>query len=70
MSKQVALLVDELELMDLTMGLGKLYDHWAQTTVQAIRNQCSDSYLTTCNSVMDSIRDLETKLKVIKEEQF
>lgn len=70
MSKQVALLVDELELMDLTMGLNRLYDHWAQTTVQAIKNQCSDDYLTTCNHVMEAITKLETKLKTIKEEQF
>ena len=70
MSKQVALLVDELELMDLTMGLDKLYQHWAETIVQAQRNQCSEGYIATCNQVMNGIWDLETKLKAIKEEQF
>ena len=70
MSKQVAVLVDELELMDLTMGLKQLYSHWADTVVRAISNQCSDEYISTCNSVMDNIIKLESKLNVIKEEQF
>ena len=70
MSKQVLILVDELELMDLTMGLNRLYDHWAQTTANAVQNHCSDDYLNTCNSVLQSITKLETKLNTIKEEQF
>ena len=70
MSKQVLILVDEIELTDLTMGLNRLYDHWAQTTAHAIQNQCSDDYLTTCNSVMKSITTLESKLQTIKQEQF
>ena len=68
--KQVAILVDELELIDLQMGLSKLYQYWSETVVQAQRNQCSEGYIVTCNQVMNSISELETKLTAIKEEQF
>ena len=70
MSKQVAILVDQIELTDLTMGLNRLYQHWAQTTADAVRNQCSEQYIETCNHVMQSITKLESKLYKIKEEQF
>ena len=68
--KQVAILVDELELTDLQMGLNKLWQSWAETVVQAQRNKCSEGYIVTCNQVMNAITKLETKLTMIKEEQF
>ena len=68
--KQVAVLVDEIELMDLTMGLCKLEDHWINMTQDAIERNEDNGYIVTCNQVIDAIVELRTKLKVIKEEQF
>ena len=70
MSKQVAILVDEIELMDLTMGLCRLEDHWASMTRDAINRNEDSGYIVTCNQVINAIVDLKTKLKTIKEEQF
>ena len=69
-NKQVAILVDELELMDLTMGLMRLEDHWINLTRDAVVNNEDDGYIVTCNQVVNAIADLKTKLKTIKEEQF
>lgn len=69
-NKQVAVLVDEIELMDLTMGLCKLEDHWLGLTKDAVERNDDSGYIVTCNQVINAIVDLKTKLKVIKEEQF
>lgn len=69
-SKQVAILVDEIELMDLTMGLCRLEDHWLNMTSDAIKRNEDSGYIVTCNQVINAITELKTKLKVIKEEQF
>ena len=69
-NKQVAILVDELELMDLTMGLMRLEDHWINLTRDAVVNNEDNGYIVTCNQVVNAIADLKTKLKTIKEEQF
>lgn len=69
-NKQVAILVDELELMDLTMGLMRLEDHWINITRDAVVNNEDNGYIVTCNQVVNAIADLKTKLKTIKEEQF
>ena len=68
--KQVALLVDEIELMDLTMGLSRLEDHWINLTKDAIDKHEDNGYIVTCNQVINAISDLKTKLKTLKEEQF
>lgn len=69
-NKQVAVLVDEIELMDLTMGLCRLEDHWLGITRDAVVNDEDNGYIVTCNQVINAIVDLKTKLKTIKEEQF
>lgn len=69
-NKQVAVLVDEIELMDLTMGLCKLEDHWLGLTRDAVKRNDDSGYIVTCNQVINAIVELKTKLKVIKEEQF
>ena len=69
-NKQVAILVDELELMDLTMGLCRLEDHWLNITREAVELNEDNGYIVTCNQVVNAIVDLKTKLKTIKEEQF
>ena len=69
-NKQVAILVDELELMDLTMGLMRLEDHWINITRDAVVNNEDNGYIVTCNQVVNAIADLKTKLKTIKQEQF
>ena len=69
-NKQVAILVDELELMDLTMGLMRLEDHWINLTRDAVVNNEDNGYIVTCNQVVNAIADLKTKLKTIKQEQF
>ena len=68
--KQVALLVDEIELMDLTMGLSRLEDHWINLTKDAIEKHEDNGYIVTCNQVINAISDLKTKLRTLKEEQF
>ena len=69
-NKQVAILVDEIELMDLTMGLMRLEDHWLGVTREAVDRNEDSGYIVTCNQVINAIVDLKTKLKTIKEEQF
>ena len=68
--KQVALLVDEIELMDLTMGLNRLEDHWINLTKDAVERHEDNGYIVTCNQVINAIGDLKTKLRTVKEEQF
>ena len=69
-NKQVAILVDEIELMDLTMGLCRLEDHWLGMTRDAVERHEDSGYIVTCHQVINAIVDLKTKLKTIKEEQF
>ncbi len=69
-TKQVDILVDELELMDLTMGLMRLEDHWLGITREAINGNEDSGYIVTCSQVINAIVDLKAKLKTIKEEQF
>ena len=69
-AKQVAILVDELELMDLTMGLMRLEDHWLNITREAVELNEDSGYIATCSQVVNAIVDLKAKLNTIKEEQF
>ena len=68
--KQVAILVDELELMDLTMGLMRLEDHWLNITREAVELNEDSGYIVTCSQVVNAITDLKDRLKTIKQEQF
>ena len=70
MSKQVLILVDELELLDIQMGLNKIYSHWADTLNTAVGQNCSDDYIGTVNMILENISKLETKLNIIQKEQF
>ena len=69
-TKQVAILVDELELMDLTMGLMRLENHWLGITREAVEMNEDSGYIVTCNQVINAITDLKDRLKTIKQEQF
>jgi len=69
-AKQVAILVDEIELMDLSMGLMKLEDHWIGLTEDAVKRNDDSGYIVTCNQIINAITDLKTKLNTVKEEQF
>ena len=68
--KQVAILVDEIELMNLTMGLCRLEDHWMGICSDAIRRRDDSGSIVTYHQVINAITDLKDKLKTIKQEQF
>lgn len=68
--KQVALLVDELELTDISMGLTNLITQWRDHAENASRHNSSDSYVQTCFGVIDNIIQLQSKVRKIREEQF
>ena len=70
MTKQVAILVDELELTDIQMGLMHLVRDWRDQADFAMMHNSSDPYVETCHSVVDGIIQLQSKLRTIKEEQF
>ena len=68
--KQVALLVDELELTDISMGLANLITKWRDHAETASRQNSTDSYVQTCHSVVESIIQLQSKVRKVKEEAF
>ena len=70
MSKQVALLVDELEITDIQMGLVHLVREWRDHADFALMHNSSDDYAQTCHSIVDGIIKLQSKIRTIKEEQF
>ena len=57
-------------MMDLTMGLCRLEDHWLGMTRNAVERNEDSGYIVTCNQVINAIVDLKAKLKTIKAEQF
>lgn len=68
--KQIALLVDEQELTDISMGLVHLITQWRDHADFALIHNSSDTYVETCHSIVENIIQLQTKINKVKEEQF